>query len=124
MPVTAACALTVVQFGYTTLFAIYTSFIFIRIGHIAAAIACHCFCNYMGLPDLSFAWLPDKARVPRVNKRDQSTAMTLYRLRHWLYFGYGVGILLFAAGLFPLTSPGKFASPFWPPASPSPSDIA
>ncbi|KAJ1458032.1 hypothetical protein M885DRAFT_416665, partial [Pelagophyceae sp. CCMP2097] len=45
---------TAVQFAYTTLFGAYTTFVFVRTGHVAAAVACHVFCNVMGLPDLAF----------------------------------------------------------------------
>lgn len=116
MPVMLACAQTAIQFSYTTLFGMYTTFVFVRTAQIAAAVACHTFCNYMGLPDLSFAWPPSSRCLDWLSARDRVAAATLHRRRHWLFLAYVVGIGLFAAALFPMTDPrlfGRRASPFW-----------
>ncbi|XP_010244561.1 PREDICTED: CAAX prenyl protease 2 isoform X2 [Nelumbo nucifera] len=41
------------QLGYTVIFGVYASFLFIRTGHIIAPIVAHIFCNVMGFPVLS-----------------------------------------------------------------------
>lgn len=39
------------QFAYTTVFGIYSAFLFIRTGHLASCVVVHGFCNFMGFPD-------------------------------------------------------------------------
>lgn len=46
--------ITIFQFAYTTLFGSYASYAFIRTGSVVSVIISHSFCNWMGLPDLSF----------------------------------------------------------------------
>jgi len=41
------------QFAYTTLFGSYCSFLFIRTGSVFPPLIAHCFCNLMGLPQIS-----------------------------------------------------------------------
>ncbi|KAJ4970736.1 hypothetical protein NE237_003835 [Protea cynaroides] len=41
------------QLGYTVIFGCYASFLFMRTGHLLAAIVTHVFCNMMGLPVFS-----------------------------------------------------------------------
>ncbi|CAH7681253.1 hypothetical protein PPACK8108_LOCUS13830 [Phakopsora pachyrhizi] len=43
---------TCFQFGYTTVFGWYASFIYLRTGSIIATAMCHSFCNYMGFPGI------------------------------------------------------------------------
>jgi prenyl protein peptidase len=50
----AVVLVTVFQFLYTSLFGSYASYAFIRTGSVVAVTACHAYCNWMGLPDLSF----------------------------------------------------------------------
>ena len=40
------------QLTYTTIFGIYSAFLYIRTGHLASCIIVHTFCNSMGFPDL------------------------------------------------------------------------
>lgn len=70
------------QFTYTTLFGAYASHLFIRTGSLIAVISVHIFCNYMGLPDVSFA----------------SHTSGLYGYRWLLWCAYVIGILLFIKG--------------------------
>ncbi|KAM4620374.1 CAAX prenyl protease 2-like [Polymixia lowei] len=74
-----------IQFLYTTVFGAYTSFIFMRTGHVLGPILCHSFCNSQGLPDVSSAL-----------RHPQQPA---------LLFSYLMGALLFLVLLFPLTDP-------------------
>lgn len=40
-----------VQFAYTSVFGIYSAYLFTRTGHFAAPLVAHAFCNHMGFPD-------------------------------------------------------------------------
>jgi hypothetical protein len=77
----AGAALPVlVQLTYTSAFGAYAGFVHLRTGHIAAAIASHSLCNYMGLPDLSFA-------VPPSNSAQAGQLSPVYsyrKVRHYL----------------------------------------
>ena len=35
------------QFTYTTVFGVYSAYLFVRTGHLASCVAVHAFCNYM-----------------------------------------------------------------------------
>lgn len=39
------------QFFYTSVFGIYSSFLYTRTGHFVAPFIVHAFCNHMGFPD-------------------------------------------------------------------------
>jgi len=39
------------QFAYTTIFGMYSAFLFIKTGHFAAPFVVHAYCNFMGFPD-------------------------------------------------------------------------
>ncbi|XP_068572713.1 CAAX prenyl protease 2-like [Cebidichthys violaceus] len=73
------------QFLYTTVFGAFTSFIFMRTGHVVGPVLCHSFCNSQGLPDISSAL-----------QHPQRSA---------LLFSYLMGLLLFLVLLFMLTDP-------------------
>lgn len=49
---TPALLRTVLQFGYTTVFGWFASFVYLRTGNLYAVFIVHTFCNYMGLPRL------------------------------------------------------------------------
>jgi len=51
MTIMQAVASVLVQLTYTSLFAAYNGYIFIRTGSLWASIAMHSYCNYLGLPD-------------------------------------------------------------------------
>jgi membrane protease YdiL (CAAX protease family) len=70
---------TIFQFAYTTLFGSYAAYAFIRTGSVGAVVVSHAYCNWMGLPDLSFM----NARSP------------LYRYRMFLVVMYIAGALAF-----------------------------
>lgn len=40
------------QFFYTSIFGIYSAFLFVRTGHFVAPFIVHAFCNHMGFPDI------------------------------------------------------------------------
>jgi prenyl protein peptidase len=73
------------QLTYTTVFGIYSSFLFLRTGHFAAPFLAHCFCNYMGFPRLDTMWThPHRKR---------------------LILSLILGLVLFSLLLFPMTNP-------------------
>ncbi|TPX41872.1 hypothetical protein SeMB42_g05378 [Synchytrium endobioticum] len=82
------------QFSYTTLFGWYSSFLFLRTGHLAGPTVSHVFCNIMGLPDFRDNIRPSKYR-------------NVYRM------AYTMGILGFAYGLVPLTNPSYYGGKYW-----------
>eukprot|EP00095_Tigriopus_kingsejongensis_P000899 snap_masked-scaffold186_size273091-processed-gene-0.0 protein:Tk00899 transcript:snap_masked-scaffold186_size273091-processed-gene-0.0-mRNA-1 annotation:"caax prenyl protease 2" len=50
-PVKTALLISIFQIHYTTIFGMYSAFLFVRTGHIAAPVIVHGFCNFMGFPD-------------------------------------------------------------------------
>ncbi|KAF5859038.1 hypothetical protein ETB97_003474 [Aspergillus alliaceus] len=59
--VLAALLRSIFQFGYTTIFGWYVTFIYLRTGSLLAVILAHAFCNWCGLPRL---WGRVEAGVP------------------------------------------------------------
>lgn len=49
--------ITLFQFVYTSLFGMYASYAFLSTGSVLAVSVSHTYCNWMGLPDLSFVQL-------------------------------------------------------------------
>lgn len=80
------------QLFYTTLFGTFASFVFLRTGSLLGCIACHCFCNLMGFPDLSW-WGAHSA---------------LYPHRSVIGATFVVGMVLFGCLLGPLTEPSLY----------------
>lgn len=52
VPAKMALFRSIFQFGFTTLFGAYATFVFLRTGSLVAVCAVHAFCNSMGLPKL------------------------------------------------------------------------
>lgn len=82
----------ILQWSYTTLFGAYASHVLIRTGSLAGVVLVHSFCNYMGLPDVSF-----------VGKNS-----LVYEYRWFIGMMYLIGIGLFVggfdSGVFPTKS--------------------
>jgi len=74
---TQAIFTVVFQLGYTTIFGMYSAYIFVRTGHILPAILAHAFCNYMGFPH--FGGVPDHPK------------------RNFLIVAYVLGLIAFFA---------------------------
>ncbi|XP_058811819.1 CAAX prenyl protease 2 [Topomyia yanbarensis] len=51
-PMKTVLTVSFFQFFYTTIFGIYSAYLFVRSGHFAAAFVAHAFCNHMGFPDI------------------------------------------------------------------------
>ncbi|XP_071797304.1 CAAX prenyl protease 2-like [Asterias amurensis] len=83
---------TIFQFFYTTVFGTFSAFIFLRTGHLIASIITHMFCNIMGFPAFD-----DISRYSRTQQ-----------LIIWSMFI--VGLLLFFALLFPITTPELYGN--------------
>ncbi|XP_073792008.1 CAAX prenyl protease 2-like isoform X2 [Danio rerio] len=77
------------QFTYTSVFGVYTAFIFIRTGHLVGPVLCHSFCNRMGFP-----------AIGSVLEHPQKSLILLF---------YQLGVLLFFILLFPFTDPTFYA---------------
>ena len=45
--VQSAFVISLFQFAYTTVFGVYSAYVFVRTGHVAACVVIHAFCNYM-----------------------------------------------------------------------------
>ena len=54
IPLKKAILISLVQFTYTYLFGAYSTYAFIKTGSIVGVSLSHTFCNFMGLPNLSF----------------------------------------------------------------------
>jgi prenyl protein peptidase len=75
---------TVFQFLYTTVFGIYVSYAFLHTNSLVAVCLCHSFCNFMGLPDVSF-----------LSREGDSSLRFLYPHRHAMLATYAIGIASF-----------------------------
>lgn len=90
-PLRQALAVSAFQFCYTSVFGWFAGFLLLRTGHMAAVVAVHSFCNFMGLP--MFGAVPS-------HKKATLLAAT-----------YLAGIAAFAALLLPLTQPQLYGYP-------------
>ena len=81
---------TLVQAAYTTVFGLYVGYLFVGTGTLFAPVVAHSFCNYMGLPDLSF--LTPSSESP-------------YKYRYYIVGAYLVGILAFSLLLPRMANP-------------------
>ena len=81
----AACVTVIVQVCYTSIFGMFSAFLFIRTGHLVSAVASHTFCNLMGLPDVE--------------------AIPHHQYPVLIGMCYLAGLVGFGVLLFPLTDP-------------------
>ncbi len=89
---TTAALISLFQMSYTTVFGIYSAFLFLRTGHLMAPVIAHGFCNFMGFPDL--------AEVANRPPRERLLFSVLYL----------IGMVVFFLLLFPLTEPTLYAN--------------
>jgi prenyl protein peptidase len=97
-PLKRAVLMCVFQFTYTSLFGIYATFVYLRTGHLIAAVLCHCFCNWNGFPDTG--WLTNKHDIARPHMKV-------------IGLSYVVGIVGFYFGLYKMTDPAMYESRLW-----------
>ncbi|XP_055327623.1 CAAX prenyl protease 2-like [Paramacrobiotus metropolitanus] len=94
-PALRAVIATLFQIAYTSLFGLYSAYLFVRTGHIAAPILTHALCNVLGVPEIeTFGTVPLGAKIVMVVA----------------YLG-GFGIWLYL--LQPLTDPGLYGNVQW-----------
>lgn len=94
--VVAALVNTLFQFTYTSIFGFIAACMLMRTGSIYAPIASHVFCNFWGLPNVSFLYPSDQFA---------STELSfLYSYRYFLLAMHAGGLLLFALVLQQVTS--------------------
>jgi prenyl protein peptidase len=116
----AALFRSVFQFGYTTIFGWYATFLYLRTGSLLAVILAHSFCNWCGLPRL---WGRVEAGVPigppSIKGKGDSDVKSAYAAYGKLGLGWTIGYyVLLASGaigfyyaLWPLTdSPNALAA--------------
>jgi len=78
-----ACATTLLQITYTSLFGLFSAFVFVRTRHLLGVVLAHSICNLLGLPPL------DEVKDCSWNKL--------------IALAYVLGLALFGLCLFPLT---------------------
>lgn len=80
------------QFGYTTIFGVYSAFLFLRTGHLLAPLLAHAFCNHMGFPHFEEIFAH---QVPT---------------RYFVIAAFLVGLILWSLLLFPITNPHLYSN--------------
>lgn len=79
----------ILQVGYTSLFGMFSAFLFVRTGHLVSPVLAHSLCNVLGLPPID----------------------TLHTHTHpyFMFTLYLTGLVTFVLLLFPLTNPTWFS---------------
>jgi hypothetical protein len=96
-----AIAQTLFQFAFTTIFGCIASCLFLRTGSILSPIISHMFCNYMGLPSVSFLFT------------GQSSISCLHPYRHVFFLLHALGLVLFAYAVIPCTESLQYRNIYW-----------
>lgn len=111
-PAMMALLRSLFQFGYTTIFGWYATFIYLRTGSLWAVILVHAFCNWCGLPRFWGRVEPGEPLGPPIKRaRQEAEARAGIVVDEKLHVGWTVsyylilllGALLFARLLWPLT---------------------
>ena len=87
-PLIHALLVVLVQFCYTSIFGMFSAYLFVRTGHLASPVVSHALCNAMGLP--SFEAIPS------------------HPYKRGVGMAYVLGLVCFLALLRPLTDPRIF----------------
>lgn len=95
MGILSALSQSFFQFCYTTLFGIYSAFLFLRTGHFISPVIVHAFCNHMGFPEFQ--------QVGTLPRRQQLIAVSCFL----------IGLVMWSLLLFPLTSPTVYGNSFY-----------
>ncbi|KFD53146.1 hypothetical protein M514_06060, partial [Trichuris suis] len=80
------------QVGFSYLFGVYASFIYLRTRHFMSVFLCHVFCNFMGFPDVSLLSLVDSKK------------------RRFVLLCFFIGALLWISFLLPFTDPRLYGN--------------
>jgi prenyl protein peptidase len=111
-PALAALARSLFQFGYTTIFGWYATFVYLRTGSLIAVIVIHSFCNWCGLPRFWGRVEAGEPLGPPVTRGKEDSEGSSVEVGDgslgvgWTVAYYVllvVGALAFARGLWPLT---------------------
>lgn len=84
-PFSTALLVVVVQFCYTSVFGMFSAFLFVRTGHLISPVICHVLCNVFGLPSID--------------------TISTHPYKFTVYVTYALGAVLFLVLLLPLTDP-------------------
>ena len=98
------------QFTYTTVFGMYSSYLFVRTGHFTAPFLVHAFCNFMGFPDFGDVVASEPRKRYCTAHRTPLTALTAMLYRVFLCLMYLAGLLGFNFLLVPLTAPDLYSN--------------
>jgi len=113
-PLVPALLRSLIQFGYTTIFGWYATFVFLRTGSVYAVILAHSFCNWAGLPRVwgrieGGAIIGPVGREKRERGKEDKDNVQVAGGRlgiHWTVAYYVLlvaGMVGFYRGLWPLT---------------------
>ena len=91
-PLSNALLTVAVQFCYTSLFGIFSAFLFVRTGHLASPVISHALCNALGLPEFE--------------------SVSSHPYKRSVGVAYILGLVLFLVLLKPLTNPQLFTHNF------------
>ncbi|CAH1162927.1 unnamed protein product [Phaedon cochleariae] len=86
----SALKISCFQFTYTTMFGMYSAYLFYRTGHFVSIFIVHAFCNHMGFPDI--------AEICTYKPRKRITIVSLFVL----------GFVSWCFLLVPLTEPRRY----------------
>ena len=89
-PFIHALLTVVVQFCYTSIFGVFSAFLFVRTGHLVSPVISHALCNALGLPAFE--------------------SISSHSHRVSVCVAYVLGLLLFLVLLKPLTEPHLFSN--------------
>ncbi|XP_078314941.1 CAAX prenyl protease 2-like [Crassostrea virginica] len=92
-PLAEAFKQSMFQLCYTTLFGAYSAFLFLRTGHFVAPVVAHAFCNHMGFPAFT-----------------EVMAYPNTETRHKLIASFVIGLVMWMALLYPITSPFLYSN--------------
>ena len=88
-PLTQVLLGLVLQVGYTSVFGMFSAFLFVRTGHLVSPVLAHAACNLLGLPPID--------------------ALLTHRHPYFMFTLYLIGLVTFVLLLFPLTDPTWFS---------------
>lgn len=95
MPIFDATIQSTLQLSYTYIFGVIASILLIETNNVFAPISSHVFCNYQGLPDISFMNKPNISYA-------SSKLSCLYPWRYLFLVLHGLGLILFSFALYPI----------------------
>ena len=84
------------QIGYSSIFGLYASFLFVKTGHLAGPILAHSLCNWLGIPRLVIMERDDEIEGSEEESYKSYFHRKLFEFtKRCLIFIYVVGLVLF-----------------------------